>query len=134
MNNKSKHISPWGNSLRILPWDKLNEEPTLTEELISSTVREWYDAKHREASKEEVDLINSIVIDMCPYCGSVEFIRYGYKSNGIQQYKCNSCNSKFSALTNTIFQDRKIPISETTRYFISINKPKISRIPKILRI
>ena len=91
MNNKSKHISPWGKSLRILPWDKLNEEPTLTEELISSTVREWYDAKHRKASKEEVDLINSIAIDMCPYCGSVEFIRYGYKSNGIQQYKCNSC-------------------------------------------
>ena len=51
MNNKSKHISPWGKSLRILPWDKLNEEPTLTEELISSTVREWYDAKHRKASK-----------------------------------------------------------------------------------
>ena len=38
-------------------------------------------------TEEEVDLINSIAIDMCPYCGSVEFIRYGYKSNGIQQYK-----------------------------------------------
>ena len=120
MNNKSKHISPWGKSLRILPWDKLNEEPTLTEELISSTVREWYDAKHRKASKEEVDLINSIAIDMCPYCGSVEFIRYGYKPNGIQQYKCNSCGSKFSALTNTIFQDRKIPISEWIEYLVHL--------------
>ena len=58
MKNKSKHRSPWGTSLRVLPWDKQDDEPTLTEKLISSTVTEWYEAKHRDPSEEEIKLIN----------------------------------------------------------------------------
>ncbi len=70
MKNKFKHQSPWGTSLRVLIWDKLDVEPTLTEKLISSTVKEWYKAKHRDPSKEEIKLINNIEITACPVCGS----------------------------------------------------------------
>ena len=62
MKNKSKHRSPWGTSLRVLPWDKQDDEPTLTEKLISSAVTEWYEAKHRDPSEEEMKLINNIEI------------------------------------------------------------------------
>lgn len=32
-------------------------------DMMVSTISEWYDAKHRKPSKEEVDFINSIVIE-----------------------------------------------------------------------
>ena len=63
----------WGNSLRYLPWDN-NEDASETERLISSTIREWYDAKHPITSIDEIALINSLVIKQCPYCDSTEFI------------------------------------------------------------
>ena len=120
MNNKSKHHSPWGTSLRVLPWDKLDTKPTLTEKLISSTVQEWYIAKHRDPSKEEIKLINSIEISECPICGYTSYIKFGYSHEGIQQYKCQNCNVRFTAVTNTIFQDRKIPISEWIEYLMHL--------------
>ena len=120
MKNKSKHRSPWGTSLRILPWDKQDDEPTLTEKLISSTVTEWYEAKHRDPSEEEIKLINSIEITECPACGSTSLKKAGYNHEGIQRYKCKDCNVRFTALTNTIFQDRKIPISEWIEYLMHL--------------
>ena len=120
MKNKSKHRSPWGTSLRILPWDKQDDEPTLTEKLISSTVTEWYEAKHRDPSEEEIKLINNIEITECPACGSTSLKKAGYNHEGIQRYKCKDCNVRFTALTNTIFQDRKIPISEWIEYLMHL--------------
>ena len=120
MKNKFKHQSPWGTSLRVLIWDKLDVEPTLTEKLISSTVKEWYKAKHRDPSKEEIKLINNIDIIACPVCGSASLKKAGFNNEGIQQYKCKDCNVKFTALTNTIFQDRKIPISEWIEYLMHL--------------
>ena len=120
MKNKSKHRSPWGTSLRILPWDKQDDEPTLTEKLISSTVTEWYEAKHRDPSEEEIKLINNIEISECPACGSTSLKKAGYNHEGIQRYKCKDCNVRFTALTNTIFQDRKIPISEWIEYLMHL--------------
>ena len=100
MKKKSDDSSYWGKSLRALPWDK--KEKTHSQTLISSTVHEWYDAKHRETSFEEIELINSIIINSCPYCGSARFIKAGH--NGLlQRYKCSECDGRFSALTNTIF-------------------------------
>ena len=85
MKNKFKHQSPWGTSLRVLIWDKLDVEPTLTEKLISSTVKEWYKAKHRDPSKEEIKLINNIDIIACPVCGSASLKKAGFNNEGIQK-------------------------------------------------
>ena len=46
----------------------------MTADLIVSTISEWYDAKHRKPLKEEVDFINSIGIEECPFCGSKEIL------------------------------------------------------------
>ena len=119
MSKQSDSSHYWGNSLRYLSWDK-NEDISLSRKLISSTIHEWYDAKHRISSKEEIELINSLKVNCCPYCGSLHFIRYGCYRNGTIRYLCNDCRSSFNPLTNTIFDDNKIPISEWIEYLIHL--------------
>ena len=92
----------------------------MSRKLISATVHEWYDAKHKSSSVEEVMLINSVEITFCRCCGSVKIISYGKYRNGIKRYFCNDCQHSFSALTGTIFEDRKIPISEWIEYLIHL--------------
>ncbi|MCH4223200.1 MAG: hypothetical protein LKF79_05445 [Solobacterium sp.] len=115
MNNHD--VAHWGHSLKYLKWD---DKKTLTasQKLISRTVHEWYDAKHPAVSHEELKMVNGLTIDHCPICGSAEIIKYGCYKDGTHCYKCLSCNHKFSPLTNTIFYDRKIPISEWIEYLL----------------
>ena len=111
--------SSWGSSLKYLPWDK-TEENSVSRKLISATVHEWYDAKHRSVSAEEVTLVNSVEVTSCRRCGSEKIISYGKYRNGIKRYHCNDCKRSFSALTGAVFEDRKIPISEWIEYLIHL--------------
>ena len=111
--------SSWGSSLKYLRWDRTQENSS-SRKLISATVHEWYDAKHRSSSIEEVALINSVEVTSCRLCGSGTVISYGKYRNGIKRYFCKDCRHSFSALTGTIFEDRKIPISEWIEYLIHL--------------
>lgn len=117
-DNRVKQASSWGSSLKRLPWD--NKDKSIVQNLISITVHEWYDAKHRITSIEEIQLINGIIIKECPHCGNKHFVKNGFYKNKIQRYHCNSCDSNFSPLTNTIFEGKKIPISEWIEYLIHL--------------
>ena len=119
MKNKKKGSDHWGRSLSSLNWDD-KKEKTETQQLISSTIKEWYEAKHRGISEEEVKLMNTVEITKCRLCEASEIIRYGKYRSGIKRYYCNECHHSFSALTNTIFEDRKIPISEWIEYLIHL--------------
>lgn len=121
MLNKNYHLqrSSWGTSLRQLPWDQ-NEEITNSQLLISNTIDEWYNAKHRYSSKEEIKLINSFRKTTCPYCLSDTIVKNGFYKNGMQRYSCKKCGKKFSPLTNTIFESKKIPISEWIEFLIHL--------------
>lgn len=55
------------------------KKPTPSQSLVESTVIEWYEAKHRRASKEEIDFINSINIVKCPYCKGTHFKKDGHR-------------------------------------------------------
>lgn len=88
--------------------------------MMSSTISEWYDAKHPYTSAEEVNLINSIPISQCPYCHSRFVKKYGKRRGGIQNYFCNSCERRFNPLTGTLFDSRKIPVSEWIEYLIHL--------------
>ena len=109
----------WGHSLRCLEWDQ-NETITESQEMISSTVHEWYDAKHRRSSEEEIKLINSRKMENCPNCGSSKIVSNGKYTSGIKRYLCEDCRTSFCALTRTIFEDRKIPISEWVEYLMHL--------------
>lgn len=119
MSKSNSTSSHWGRSLRKLSWDEA-QETTLSRKLISSTVHEWYDAKHRFSSKEEIGLINSLRPESCRICGSISFKRNGSYDSGIYRYYCNDCHGSFNPLTNTIFDDKKIPISEWIEYLIHL--------------
>ena len=119
MSDKSSSPRHWGRSLKFLSWDK-SEDKTLSQGLISSTVHEWYDAKHRMSSEEEIELINSIGISCCPVCGSISIKRNGYYRNRIIRHYCNSCKTSFNSLTGRIFDDREIPISEWIEYLLHL--------------
>ena len=80
----------WGTSVKKLPWDERNDI-TPIEALMTSTMKEWYETKHRESSKEEIDLINSIEPLVCHRCMSKSFIKYGKDNNGINRFKCKNC-------------------------------------------
>lgn len=118
-NIKSKKASSWGSSLKHMPWDN-NEDISFVQNLISSTIHEWYDAKHRMTSDEEIQLINNVEIIKCPRCGNGNFVKNGLYKNKVQRYYCNSCRKNFSPLTNTIFESKKIPISEWIEYLIHL--------------
>jgi transposase-like protein len=42
----------------------------------------------------------------CPYCHSINLS----KTNGQARYHCNTCNTSFSALVGTLFQNTKISL------------------------
>ena len=92
-------------SLRVFTWDGI--KPTPAQTLVESTVVEWYSAKHREASQEEVAFVNSLRIDKCPYCDGTHFKKDGHRKDGMQKYFCNDCKHSFNPLSNTIFDSRK---------------------------
>lgn len=117
--NKSKKASSWGSSLRMLPWDK-HADKTQSQLLISNTIQEWYAAKHRISSEDEISLLNALPKESCPYCGSINIIKNGFYKTRLQRYKCIDCGKGFSPITNTIFEGKKIPISEWIEYLIHL--------------
>lgn len=81
--------------------------------MIISTISEWYDAKHRKPCGEEISFINSLDPRLCPYCGGKIMIKKGFQSaTGLRIWLCRKCGRKSSPLTGTIFDSRKIPLSE----------------------
>lgn len=105
--------------LRDFSWS--NERKKTTDQLlVENTIKEWYQAKHRKISIDEVNFINSIKIMKCPFCDSTHFIKNGHRNDGIQRYKCINCNKRFTPLTNTIFDSHKIPISEWIEYLLHL--------------
>ena len=93
----------------------------MSTDMMVSTISEWYDAKHRNPSKEEVHFINSIVIEECPFCGSKKIRRDGFnKKTGLAIRECKTCGRKFNPLAGTIFDSRKIPFSEWIEFLVHL--------------
>lgn len=114
-NKRRKKYVP----LRSFPWSD-NTSKSDSEKLIESTVIEWYDAKHSKLGRDEIDFINSIQLKGCPFCQSDNFIKYGFTASGIQKYRCNNCGRRFNSLTDTIFDSKKIPISEWIEFLLHL--------------
>ncbi len=93
----------------------------LSTDMMVSTITEWYETKHRRPFKEEVDFINSIAVNECPFCGSNEIRRDGFnKKTGLAIRECKDCGRKFNPLAGTIFDSRKIPFSEWIEFLVHL--------------
>ena len=108
-----------GKSRRKTPWDG-EMELTPTQEFFRKHYQEHYTARHPKLTETgEAAMINSFVPSQCPYCGSEEFNKRGLTANGIQRYRC-PCGRTFVPTTHTIFDGRKISISEWMEYCLNL--------------
>ncbi len=105
-------------SRRNTPWSDSN---TITsfEAFVTDTYESKYNERHRLISdSKESSFLNDYSPVDCPYCKSNEFIKNGKYKNGVQKYRCSSCGKSFNILTNTIFDNHKISISEWIEFLL----------------
>ena len=100
--HKSRRTTPWDGDVNL----------TSTQAFLKEHYGANYMARHRLVSdSEEADMINSYIPAECPFCNSQKFKKKGYTGSGVQRYMC-VCGKTFIPTTGTIFDDRKISISE----------------------
>lgn len=108
---KSRRITPWTGVANATPLQKL---------IVSCTERDY---SHRHPTFGEInesEFVNSKILTTCRYCTSSLIVKDGFSSNGIRRYMCNTCHRRFTALTNTIFDSHKLPISEWIGFLLDI--------------
>lgn len=106
-------------SRRKTPWE--GGDMTPTQQFIHDQHKIHYEQRHPSILESgEAALINSYVPSCCPHCQSSSFVKFGLDSNGIQRYRCTICNQRFKPTTGTIFDSRRIPISEWIEYCTNI--------------
>ena len=109
--NSSRRKTPWDNQITLTPM----------QEFIKDRYQEEYDNKHPDISNsKEITLLNSFAIDSCRICHSKNIQKYGHTKTGIQRYFCNECKHSFTVITNTIFDNRKISITEWIEFCLDI--------------
>lgn len=116
----------FGKSRRETPWESMPMDET--QKFLHECYKDIYEKKHPALSEaDEADMINAHPPSACPYCGSDTYVQNGKDSIGIQRYVCLGCRKRFKPTTGTIFDSRKIPISEWIEYcrnifqYVSIN-------------
>ncbi len=99
-------------SRKETPWTG-REDATAMERFIDGCNHSNYYKKHPNAGNElERGLLNSYRPSCCRSCGSESIKVHGYTAAGIRRYKCRECGRTFTIITGTIFDQRKIPITE----------------------
>jgi len=107
-------------SRKVTPWDGGDDKLSATQAFLKRNYEEHYAERHRIVSESgETEMINSYTPTKCPFCGSAEFKKRGLTSSGIQRYLCE-CGKGFIPTTGTIFDDRKISISEWMEYCLNL--------------
>lgn len=100
------------SSRRITPWTG-DPGATPLQKAIDTWNQDNYDRRHPKAlDQSECDWINSIPVDECRHCHSSKIFSRGKTATGIRRYQCKDCGKTFTPITNTIFDSRKIPISQ----------------------
>lgn len=113
MNSKSE-------SRRRTPWTG-NDDATPVQRFIDSCNTANYDKKHPSVKDSlERELLDNYQVKECRHCGSKSFQSYGKTAAGTRRYYCKDCHRTFTILTNTIFDQRKIPISEWLDFLLSL--------------
>ena len=109
----------YGKSRRETPWDDKPKSPT--EQFLYDHYLDHYNQKHPSLLEaHEAEMINSYTPVACPYCGYPDFSLNGKDDNGIQRFVCKGCNKRFKPTTGTVFDSRRIPISEWMEYCLNL--------------
>ena len=115
MTNKYRNTSR-----KKTPWDT-KESLSPLEAFIKTKYLDSFSYKHPKLIEtNESELLNSYVLDCCRHCGSLHIKKKGFTANHIQRYVCLDCKKSFTVLTNTLFENHKIPISEWIEFCLGI--------------
>lgn len=110
-HKSSRRKTPWDNQTKISP----------LELFIKQNYVKNYETKHPKiADTNEIELLNSFQLKECRHCLSTNIKKKGFTKNGIQRYWCNTCNHSFNILTNTLFDNHKISITEWIEFCLDI--------------
>ena len=108
------------DSRRQTPWTE-RSTATPVQSFIDSCNTANYNKKHPLVKDSlEQELLNNYHIKACRCCCSENFQSYGKTRAGTKRYYCKDCHRTFTVLTNTIFDQRKIPISEWLDFLLSL--------------
>lgn len=108
-NYVSRQKTPWSDSDTI----------TSFEAFITDTYESKYRERHKSITdSNESSFLNEYLPETCPYCESKTFIKNGKYKNGVQKFRCSCCGKSFNILTNTIFDNHKISISEWIEFLL----------------
>lgn len=114
---KNKYFS---SSRKKTPWDDA-VAPSCLQSFIRDEYKDHFYMHHISLEESNEDkLVNSYIPSKCPYCLSTSFKKNGMTRNNIQRYKCLLCNKTFTVLTNTIFDNHKLPISEWIEFLLNL--------------
>ena len=110
----------YSSSQRRTPWDGKKELSPVQSFIRSEYLDTWN--RHHPLLKQtdEADFLNLLEVHCCRYCGSVNFKKNGYTSNGIRRYKCKDCSRTFTVLSNTLFDSHKVSIIEWIEYLLNL--------------
>ncbi len=98
-----------------------SDEKRISEDMVSDFLGSWYVTKHWRPGRKEIEFVNSLKPKSCPCCGSKDIVKKGkQKKTGLQRWKCKSCGKRFTPLTGTVFDSRKIPIADWIEYLIHL--------------
>lgn len=108
------------SSRRKTPWTN-RAEATPLQKFIDQCNHSNYAKRHPSIPEAgESEFINSFVPESCRICGNERIIRYGRNATGLIRYQCKKCRKVFTSITGTIFDHRKIPISEWIDFLLAI--------------
>lgn len=117
MKYDTKYVT---KSRRITPWTGKSDSSSL-ESFIDLCTERDYEHRHPSVIETgEAEFLNSYELSSCRFCGSSLITKEGYSSTGVRRYKCKSCGKRFTILTNTIFDSRKLPISEWICFLLDL--------------
>jgi len=112
MNRRiSRRSTPWEGDVSLTP----------TQAFLKRHYDSYYADRHRKLeNSDEAEMINSYIPTQCPFCKTNQFKKSGFTKSGIQRYMCGKCGKTFLPTTGTIFDERRISISEWMEYCLNL--------------
>ena len=108
------------SSRRVTPWTGQSDSSPLESYIDLCTDRDYSHRHPAVLESGEADFLNSYNVSSCRFCGSSSITKEGFSGTGLRRYRCRDCGRRFTILTNTIFDSRKLPVSEWVCFLLDL--------------
>lgn len=92
------------------PWDGVPDDQLEPYQAIVKAAHEGIYGFRHEPFDGDIAFFNGYERDTCPHCGGPA-VKNGFKASGLRRYACKACRRKFTPVTGTIFDNRKLPVT-----------------------